>query len=108
MNGSRRKQYVELARDVLGSIDLDTTSPSAFIIGRTPSQRNSNMKKLLIAVMIVLTQVGGAWAQVPKKCQGNWVTIIDNDDKLLEKNGAGTIDFGLRPKETITKVEPAD
>jgi len=67
------------------------------------------MKKLLIAGMIVLTQVGGAWAQsVPKKFQGTWVRVDNPDDKSPTKIGAGTIDFGPGFKSTISKVEPGD
>jgi len=66
------------------------------------------MKKLLIAAMIVLTQVGGAWAQVPKKFQGNWVSIVDNADKSSIKIGARTIDLGSGDKQTISKIEPGD
>src|SRR5262245_37267189 len=67
------------------------------------------MKRLLIAAIIVLTQVGGAWAQsVPKKFQGTWVSIIDDDEKTPIKIGARTIDFSSGNKQTISNIEPGD
>jgi hypothetical protein len=65
------------------------------------------MKKLLIAAMIGLTQVGGARAQpVPQKFQGDWVRIDQPQDRGHMKVDAKTIDFGGGLKETLSSVEP--